>query len=67
MSYAELNSIFPKASAEHEYIMNAFGKRLAFIIGWLIIWSGVIGVSTVALGFAGYFNPEFQGCKDYKV
>lgn len=56
LSYAELSSMFPKASAEYEYIVNAFGKKLAFIIGWLIIWSGVIGASTVALGFAGYFN-----------
>ncbi len=60
LSYAELSSIFPKASAEYEYIINAFGKRLAFIVGWLIIWSGVIGASTVALGFAGYFNALFN-------
>ncbi len=60
LSYAELSSIFPKASAEYEYIINAFGKRLAFIVGWLIIWSGVIGAATVALGFAGYFNALFN-------
>lgn len=60
LSYAELSSMFPKASAEYEYVMNAFGKKLAFIIGWLIIWSGVIGASTVALGFAGYFNALFN-------
>jgi len=56
LSYAELSSIFPKASAEYEYTLNAFGSRIAFIIGWLIIFSGVIGAATVALGFAGYFN-----------
>jgi APA family basic amino acid/polyamine antiporter len=37
LSYAELSSMFPRASAEHEYTSNAFGKRLAFIIGWLKI------------------------------
>jgi len=56
LSYAELSSIFPRASAEYEYTNRAFGKRLAFVIGWLIIFSGVIGASTVALGFGGYFE-----------
>lgn len=60
LSYAELSSMFPKASAEYEYTMNAFGKKLAFIIGWLIILSGVIGAATVALGFGGYFNAFFK-------
>jgi APA family basic amino acid/polyamine antiporter len=56
LSYAELSSMFPKASAEYEYTSQAFGRRLAFVIGWLIIFSGAIGAATVALGFAGYFN-----------
>ncbi len=56
LSYAELSSMYPKASAEYEYTAQAFGRRLAFVIGWLIILSGAIGAATVALGFAGYFN-----------
>ncbi|NJD75963.1 MAG: amino acid permease [Candidatus Methanoperedens sp.] len=60
LSYAELSSMFPRASAEYEYTNHAFGKKLAFIIGWLIILSGVIGASTVALGFGGYFNAFFK-------
>ncbi|HUV82412.1 MAG TPA: amino acid permease [archaeon] len=60
LSYAELSSMYPKASAEYEYTNNAFGSKLAFIIGWLIIFSGVVGSSAVALGFAGYFNALFN-------
>ncbi len=60
LSYAELSSMYPRASAEYEYTDHAFGKKLAFIIGWLIILSGVIGASTVALGFGGYFNAFFK-------
>ena len=60
LSYAELSSMYAKASAEYEYTAHAFGKRLAFIIGWLIILSGVIGASTVALGFGGYFKALFN-------
>jgi len=54
LSYAELSAMFPKAGAEYEYVKGAFGKRPAFAIGWLIILSGILGASTVALGFAGY-------------
>jgi basic amino acid/polyamine antiporter, APA family len=56
LSYAELASMFPKASAEYEYTSQAFGPFPAFVIGWLIILSGVIGAATVSLGFAGYFQ-----------
>jgi basic amino acid/polyamine antiporter, APA family len=56
LSYAELASMFPRAGAEYEYTAQAFGRYPAFIIGWMIIFSGVIGAATVALGFAGYFG-----------
>ena len=56
LSYAELVSMFPKASAEYEYTSQAFGPFPAFITGWLIIFSGVIGAATVSLGFAGYLQ-----------
>jgi len=55
LSYAELSSMFPKAGAEYDYVANAFNKRLAFVIGWLVFLSGVLAAATVALGFAGYF------------
>jgi amino acid transporter len=61
MSYAELAALFPKASAEFEYTAQAFNKQAAFIVGWLIIFSGVVGAATVALGFAGYFPCSSQG------
>ena len=60
LSYAELSSMFPRASAEYEYTSHAFGRRLAFIVGWLIILSGITGAATVALGFGGYFGSFFN-------
>ncbi|HZD43621.1 MAG TPA: amino acid permease, partial [Methanomicrobiales archaeon] len=60
LSYAELSSIFPRASAEYEYTAESFGRRSAFVIGWLIILSGVIASATVAVGFGGYFSDLFQ-------
>jgi APA family basic amino acid/polyamine antiporter len=59
LSYAELSSMMPLASAEYEYSRNAFGRDVAFVIGWLIILSGIISSATVALGFAGYFGAMF--------
>jgi len=59
LSYAELASMFPKAGAEYEYTKNAFGKLPAFMVGWMIAVSGIVGAATVALGFGGYFEAIF--------
>jgi APA family basic amino acid/polyamine antiporter len=59
LSYAELSSMMPRASAEYEYSRQAFGREVAFVMGWLIILSGIISSATVALGFAGYFQALF--------
>lgn len=56
LSYMELSSMFTEASAEYEYTRRSFGGILAFIIGIMVILSGIVGASTVALGFAGYFS-----------
>src|SRR3712207_489741 len=57
LSYAELATMFPKAAAEYEYVKHGIGiKILAFLIGWLIIFTGMTTASAVALGFAGYVN-----------
>ena len=55
LSYAELSSMFPKSAAEFVYTENAFKIRiLSFILGWIIIFSGLFSTATVAFGFAGY-------------
>lgn len=59
LSYAELSSIFPKAGAEYVYTKHAFGRRMAFVIGWLLVISGFVFSATVSLGFAGYFEKLF--------
>lgn len=55
LSYAELSSMMPKAAAEYVYTRKAFRSGiLAFLIGWTTIYVGMLTVSTVAVGFAGY-------------
>ncbi len=60
LSYAELSSLFPKAGAEYVYTRKGFGPFLAFLVGWMVIFAGVIGASTVALGFGGYLAALFS-------
>ena len=57
LAYAELSSLFPKSDGEFSYTLNAFSsKALAFVIGYLVILSGVVGAAAVAMGFAGYLS-----------
>jgi APA family basic amino acid/polyamine antiporter len=56
LSYAELSSLFPTAGAEYDYTQQAFSRWLAFVVGIMVILSGVVGASTVALGFSGYLR-----------
>jgi len=60
LSYSELSSLFPKAGAEYVYTKHAFGRKIAFVIGWLVIISGFVFSATVAFGFAGYFEKLFN-------
>ena len=60
LSYAELSSAFPKEAAEYVYAKKAFkSNKLAFLLGWLIIFTGCVAIATVSLGFAGYFSALF--------
>lgn len=56
LSYAELSSMFPKAAASFEFTRRAFGLRVAFVVGWLMLLSHVISSAAVALGFGGYLS-----------
>lgn len=60
LSYAELASRYPEAGAEYVYVENAFGSKLAWLTGWLIIIASVIGSATVAIGFSRYFSSLFN-------
>ncbi|MFH1424896.1 MAG: APC family permease [archaeon] len=58
-SYAELSSIFPKDAGEYVYAEHAFGKKLAHLVGWLILSAGIISAAVVAIGFGSYFSALF--------
>ena len=57
LSYAELGTLFPKEAAEYTYATKAFdSRRIAFLLGWIIIITAMIGCGVVSLGFGGYFE-----------
>lgn len=56
LSYAELSSMYPHAGAEYAYTEPVAGRRWAFLVGWLVMVTGIAASATVALGFAGYLN-----------
>ncbi|MBI5332188.1 MAG: amino acid permease [Candidatus Aenigmarchaeota archaeon] len=60
LSYAELVSMFPRSSAEYGYTKRAFGKRIGFVIGLLIILASIVSAAAVAIGFGGYFSALFN-------
>lgn len=60
LSYAELSSMFPKSAAEFLFVKNAFkSNSLAFLVGWITLFTSIISASTVALGFGGYLTGIF--------
>lgn len=56
LSYAELAAMHPKAGASYEYARQAFGMRIAFVTGWLVVCAEIIGAAAVALGFGAYME-----------
>jgi len=52
--------MFPSSAAEYEYVKNAMGERIGFVIGWIIIFSAIISASTVAVGFGNYLGVIFN-------
>ena len=53
-SYGRLGSMRPKDSPEFQYTALAFGPRIGFVAGWLMLVADLLAVATVALAFGGY-------------
>ncbi len=58
-SYAELASFFKGDAGEYDYCHKALGKKIAYAVALMMIFTGIITATTVALGFAGYFLKFF--------
>ncbi len=62
LTYAELSAMMPRAGGEYVFLREAYGKRWAFLYGWMSFFIGKAG-SQAALGisFAIFLNILLGG------
>jgi APA family basic amino acid/polyamine antiporter len=60
LCYAEFASIIPIAGSAYTYGYATLGELVAWIIGWDLTLEYAFGASTVAAGWAAYFNSLMQ-------
>src|SRR5687768_12739498 len=56
LCYAEFASMIPVAGSAYTYAYATLGELVAWMIGWDLILEYMVGASTVAVGWAGYFK-----------
>jgi basic amino acid/polyamine antiporter, APA family len=64
LTYAELALLLPRAGAEVTYADVAFGKAMAFAVGWvlLLVYAAVIGFEMISVGWVcGVILPQGRG------
>jgi basic amino acid/polyamine antiporter, APA family len=54
LCYAELSAMFPAAGSAYAYASRAFGRRIGWLIGWLLILEYLFSASIVAEACAAY-------------
>ncbi|MBW2995233.1 amino acid permease, partial [Candidatus Woesearchaeota archaeon] len=60
LSYAELSSKFPKAGGEYVYVSKIMNKKLAILVGFGLILTGIFSSATLGLAFGGYLKSIFS-------
>jgi len=55
LAYAELATLMPAAGSAYTYSYSALGEVFAWVVGWSLILEYSLVVSTVAVGWSGYF------------
>jgi amino acid transporter len=60
LAYAELVSRYPHAGGEAHYSFVAFrNSLLSYVVGFLVLMSGLVSMAAVSHGFAGYLQVFF--------
>jgi APA family basic amino acid/polyamine antiporter len=55
LCYAELASMIPVAGSAYTYAYASSGELVAWMIGWDLILEYALSMSTIAVGWSGYF------------
>ncbi|QIL21125.1 amino acid permease [Thermomonas sp. HDW16] len=61
LAYAEMATMMPAAGSAYTYSYAVLGEAIAWIVGWSLILEYTLVVSTVAVGWSGYFVGFLQG------
>lgn len=57
LCYGELGAMFPEAGGDYVFLRESFGKRIAFLSGWISLWVGFSApIAAVAIAFGNYVN-----------
>ncbi|GAB1261410.1 APC family permease [Aurantivibrio plasticivorans] len=57
-AYAKLSKRFPQSAGEAAYIHEALkSSGLAKVVGWAIMFTGIVSAATITRGFTGYIAP----------
>jgi len=60
LAYAEMSTMMPAAGSAYTYSYTVLGEAIAWIVGWSLILEYSLVVSTVAVGWSGYFAGFLQ-------
>lgn len=60
LAYAEMSTMMPAAGSAYTYSYTVLGEAIAWIVGWSLILEYSLVVSTVAVGWSGYFVGFLQ-------
>jgi APA family basic amino acid/polyamine antiporter len=64
LAYAEMSTMMPAAGSAYTYSYTVLGEAIAWIVGWSLILEYSLVVSTVAVGWSGYFAGFLQWVHD---
>ncbi len=56
LCYAELSALIPISGGAYSYAYVAMGEFTAWLVGWSITAQYICSISTVAVGWSGYFT-----------
>lgn len=61
LAYAEFASIVPVSGSVYTYSYATLGELIAWIIGWDLVLEYLFAVSSVSVGWSGYFQSLLSG------
>jgi basic amino acid/polyamine antiporter, APA family len=68
LTYAELGALMPRAGGEFVFMREAYGRRLAFLYGWMRLAIGIPGAQAAkAVAFAIFLNIVTGGALEGRL